>query len=223
MTVFSALLSDIGQTKLFRGRGNRKRKRFGFASFCALLLLESTLLQILTQLNGADSQPGQVASAQQSNATGSVSPPLPTTIKAIRDSAIPVAVAATPTKPESTVVVFHSPLRSYRLTQYFHSGHPALDMAANSGTPIYATTTGTVAATGYVLPGGGNMVKVTHPNGYVSYYAHMSRITAWVGQHVDNQTQIGLVGMTGWATGPHLHFMLTNNKGVAVNPLTLLR
>jgi murein DD-endopeptidase MepM/ murein hydrolase activator NlpD len=119
-------------------------------------------------------------------------------------------------------VIFHSPLRSYRLTQYFSAKHPAIDMADPTGTPIYATTVGTVAATGYVLQGGGLMVKVTHPNGYISYYAHMSAIVAKVGQQVDNSTQIGRVGMTGWATGPHLHFMLVSNKGVAVNPLAVL-
>jgi murein DD-endopeptidase MepM/ murein hydrolase activator NlpD len=195
-----------------------------FALFFAALLAESVAMQLLTQLDSETS--GQVAGAHTSqNAVGSVAvptPPQPSPLAPLTQIA-PPALAAEPVGPQEIAVIFHSPLRSYRLTQYFHAGHPALDMAAPAGTPIYATTVGTVAATGYVLQGGGLMVKIAHPNGYTSYYAHMSAITATVGQRVTNGSQIGRVGSTGWATGPHLHFMLVNSKGVAVNPLGLLQ
>lgn len=211
-------------------RGSRRFSRrhsfrTTFLTFCAALLVESIAMQLLTQLPGAGSS-GQVVSSQTSSsqATGSVAAPSqvqPTAASPLAAIATPV-LAATHTQPQPIAVIFHSPLRNYRLTQYFRSGHPAIDMAALTGTPIYATTVGTVVATGYVLQGGGLMVKVSHPNGYTSYYAHMSAITSQIGQRVDNQTQIGRVGATGWATGPHLHFMLVNNKGTAINPLSML-
>jgi murein DD-endopeptidase MepM/ murein hydrolase activator NlpD len=228
MTIFG---HQVGRTTLFHGRfrhspslpRGRHSFRLTFLTFCVALLAESICLQILTQIN--DLQGSEVVVAQAHSATGAMATPTPQAPipTSILSKVIPEALAAVTAQPQPTAVVFHSPLRSYRLTQYFSAGHPAIDMAAVTGTPIYATTVGTVAATGYVLEGGGLMVKITHPNGYISYYAHMSQITSTVGEQVDNQTQIGKVGMTGWATGPHLHFMLVDNKGKAVNPLSVIQ
>ena len=204
-------------------RGHRHRASRSFAVFCVALLAESIAMQLLTQIDTESS--GQVAGVQTTQrATGSVAAPTPQPSPLLPLNQIaPAVLAAEPVGPQEVAVVFHSPLRSYQITQYFRSGHPALDMAAPQGTPIYATTVGTVTGTGYVLQGGGLMVKITHPNGYTSYYAHLSAITANVGQRVTFESQIGRVGATGWATGPHLHFMLVNREGFAVNSLPILK
>lgn len=215
--------------KVFAGRSRPKERhsrsfRFNFWTFCAALLIESIAMQLLTQLPGENAVPSRAASAT-ANATGAVAVPTSTPVPARSPLHViaPPVLAAAPAQPPVVAVVFHFPLHAYRMTQYFHSTHPAIDMAAPTGTSIYAATVGTVAATGNVLPGGGLMVKIVHPNGFTSYYAHMSAILVRPGQPVDAQTIIGRVGSTGWATGPHLHFMLVNAAGISVNPLSYLR
>ena len=56
--------------------------------------------------------------------------------------------------------------------------------------------------------GAGNLIEIQHTNGYTTYYMHLSRILVRSGQHVQQGQSIGLVGMTGLATGPHLDFRI---------------
>jgi murein DD-endopeptidase MepM/ murein hydrolase activator NlpD len=65
----------------------------------------------------------------------------------------------------------------------------------------------------------GRMIRLRHASGYVSYYLHLSAFASGIraGAHIAQGETIGFVGMTGLATGPHLHFGLTRN-GVFVNP-----
>lgn len=84
----------------------------------------------------------------------------------------------------------------------FHSG---TDIAAPSGTDIHAAAAGTVIWTG-AKGSYGNLVKVDHGNGYVTYYAHCSRILVQEGDAVTQGQTIALVGSTGRSTGPHCHF-----------------
>ncbi|HEU4462200.1 MAG TPA: M23 family metallopeptidase, partial [Solirubrobacterales bacterium] len=74
------------------------------------------------------------------------------------------------------------------------------------GTPVGAGGVGTVIFAGYNTGGYGNLVVIQHRLGYTSWYAHLSSILALDGQVVDGGTRIGLVGSTGYSTGPHLHF-----------------
>ena len=85
--------------------------------------------------------------------------------------------------------------------------HLAIDYAAPAGTPVVAIGKGRVEFAGW-RNGYGNVVDIRHPAGYVSRYAHFSRITTRFrkGQSVDAGDVIGYVGQTGHATGPHLHF-----------------
>ena len=85
--------------------------------------------------------------------------------------------------------------------------HLAIDYAAPAGTPVVAIGKGRVEFAGW-RNGYGNVVDIRHPAGYVSRYAHFSRITTRLrkGQSVDAGDVIGYVGQTGHATGPHLHF-----------------
>jgi murein DD-endopeptidase MepM/ murein hydrolase activator NlpD len=73
-----------------------------------------------------------------------------------------------------------------------------------------------------VQNGFGNVVMVKHSNGNMTVYAHLSRINVQRGQNVAQGQNIGLVGATGWATGPHLHFEFRIN-GVHHDPLTIAR
>jgi len=94
-------------------------------------------------------------------------------------------------------------------TSAFHNG---LDMAAPQGTPIHAAAAGTVKRRYYAdQPSGrlnGNAVILGHDEGFQTAYLHMSRVDVSPGQQVAAGQQIGLVGATGQATGPHLHFMV---------------
>lgn len=98
--------------------------------------------------------------------------------------------------------------------------HLGVDWGAKRGTPIYAVNSGRVIYAGW-MRGYGKVVKIDHGRGYVSLYAHQSRIKVRKGSYVKRGQVIGAVGSTGRSTGPHLHFGLYKN-GRAINPLKVL-
>lgn len=100
------------------------------------------------------------------------------------------------------------------------SSHTGTDMACPTGTPIYAAMSGTVTYTG-TSNVFGKYVIIDHGNGYQTLYAHMSKILSSKGQFVTQSTKIGLVGSTGYSTGPHLHFTVYKN-GKLVDPMSVL-
>ncbi|MEO6984694.1 MAG: peptidoglycan DD-metalloendopeptidase family protein [Paralcaligenes sp.] len=100
------------------------------------------------------------------------------------------------------------------------TGHMGVDYAAPSGTPIHSTSDGTVEFVGR-QDGYGNVIIIRHDQHYSTLYAHQSRFAAGLkrGEHVTQGEIIGYVGMTGWATGPHLHYEFrVDNK--PVDPLS---
>ena len=100
----------------------------------------------------------------------------------------------------------------------YWSGHLAIDIAAGSGAPIYASDSGLVVYSGWISGGYGNMVMIDHGNGYQTLYAHLSTIMTNCGSSVYQGQTIGLAGMTGGtSTGPHLHFEIRYLGGF-VNP-----
>ena len=96
-------------------------------------------------------------------------------------------------------------------------GHNGVDIGGASGTPIYAYMGGTVTFSGWDTTGYGNCIKISHGNGLVTIYAHCSALYVSAGQQVSAGQTIAGIGMTGWATGNHLHFEVRVN-GVPVNP-----
>ena len=125
------------------------------------------------------------------------------------------------------------PLKFSRISSYFSNArfHPVLgvtrphngiDFAAPIGTPVRTVADGVVTAAGNKGPNG-NMVKIKHNDRYSTAYLHLSSISREirVGARVHRGEVIGAVGMTGLATGPHLHFSFYDNEKY-VNPLTTL-
>lgn len=96
--------------------------------------------------------------------------------------------------------------------------HRAIDYAAPIGTPVLATADGTIIFAGWNTVGYGNFVNIKHNSTYQTNYAHLSKILVKNGEHVKQGEVIGLVGSTGFSTGPHLHYEMKIN-GELVNPL----
>lgn len=98
--------------------------------------------------------------------------------------------------------------------------HKGLDIAAKTGTPIYAVADGTVTFSG-TMGGYGNLMIIDHGNGITTYYGHCSRLNKKEGAKVKAGDVIAAVGNTGNSTGSHLHFEIRKN-GVYVNPIQYL-
>lgn len=116
---------------------------------------------------------------------------------------------------------------SSRFGRRFHpilhrwKGHMGTDFAAPEGTPVRAAAPGRVAFAGK-QGGSGNMVALAHDGGLTTLYMHLSRFAKGLraGQRVDSRQVIAYVGMTGLATGPHLHFAVRKD-GSYVDPMRL--
>jgi len=110
----------------------------------------------------------------------------------------------------------------YRRDPFTRSGamHSGIDFKGAYGSPIFAAAIGEVSFAGW-KSGYGKTVEITHANGIMTRYAHMSRIDVTAGQSVEGGATVGGLGSTGRSTGPHLHFEVRIN-GRAVNPRPFL-
>lgn len=111
---------------------------------------------------------------------------------------------------------------------YNGHGHNAIDIAAPIGTPVYAALGGTVLGTGNTdLVKGcysfGKWVMIAHGDGLNTLYAHLSEIDVSQGQSIDSRQLVGLSGMTGYATGPHIHFGVYATEGTQIMTLKQFR
>ena len=112
---------------------------------------------------------------------------------------------------------------SSEITQEYSAEHKAIDIAASSGSPVYAAEDGTVSyvqiwdgsydTTGMMSYG--HMIEIRHADGNTTLYAHLSEINVQQGEKVVRGQRIGRVGSTGNATGPHLHFEVITSEGKA--------
>jgi murein DD-endopeptidase MepM/ murein hydrolase activator NlpD len=109
---------------------------------------------------------------------------------------------------------FHPILNTWR-------AHNGVDYAAPTGTPVRSVGDGVVEFAG-VQNGFGNVVFIRHRGANTTVYAHLSRINVRKGDRVEQGQNIGAVGSTGWATGPHLHFEFRVN-GQFVDPMSIAR
>jgi len=123
---------------------------------------------------------------------------------------------------------FRMPLDHVRITSRFslrrwhpilhkYRPHHGVDFGARRGTPLRAVNDGKIVYAGW-MRGYGRVVKIDHGGGFVSLYAHQSKMLVKLGQHVTRGQTIGKVGSSGRSTGPHLHFGLYR-YGKPVDPL----
>jgi murein DD-endopeptidase MepM/ murein hydrolase activator NlpD len=109
----------------------------------------------------------------------------------------------------------------YRVTQGFEPWHPGVDLAADKNTPIYAADGGVVVFAGWHRDGYGNLVIIDHGGGYTTYYGHLNTRFVGCGDQVKQAQLIGQMGMTGNATGVHLHFEVRQND-IPQNPYSYI-
>ena len=123
-------------------------------------------------------------------------------------------------KPSSTGMITSS--YGYRRDPFTGGGamHSGIDFKGPTGQPILAAAGGRVTHAGW-KSGYGKAVEVTHGNGLMTRYAHLSRIDVRAGQRIEQGLQLGAMGSTGRSTGTHLHFEVRLN-GRAINPRPFL-
>jgi hypothetical protein len=107
------------------------------------------------------------------------------------------------------------------LSQGYSFYHPAIDIAADFGSPVYPVTKGKVEKVGFDFNGLGRIIIVDHGSGFKSLYAHLKDMKVKQGQEVSIETIMGHVGLTGRTSGPHLHLEFHVN-GEFINPQNIL-
>jgi murein DD-endopeptidase MepM/ murein hydrolase activator NlpD len=138
-----------------------------------------------------------------------------------RMDAMERALAAIPTSMPAAVMLMSSGF-GYRSDPFTGAGamHAGLDFKGPVGTPILAAADGKITFAGQ-QGGYGNCIEITHANGLVTRYAHLSGFNVSLGQKVERGVQIARMGSTGRSTGSHLHFEVRLN-GQAINPRKFL-
>ncbi len=142
----------------------------------------------------------------------------PSTVTAIRNILSPT----TPTPEGAADLEMENKLlwpgKSRRINQYYSWRHRGLDIDGDTGDPAYAPESGKVERAGWSNGYGYNVV-INHGNGIKTLMGHFSKVLVEVGDTVERGDVVGLVGSTGWSTGPHIHFEVIVN-GTKVNPFT---
>jgi murein DD-endopeptidase MepM/ murein hydrolase activator NlpD len=106
--------------------------------------------------------------------------------------------------------------------RYSPRGHSGLDIAGPEGTPVVAADDGEILKAYWNEDGYGGLVIVGHPSGYETWYGHLESFDVEKGDQVKRGQEIGLMGSTGFSTGPHLHFEVRQD-GQLCDPLTFLK
>jgi murein DD-endopeptidase MepM/ murein hydrolase activator NlpD len=118
------------------------------------------------------------------------------------------------------------PLRAnFQITTFYEERwgtfHFGVDLACPEGTPYYATHAGTVKLARW-NGGYGYNIQIDNGNGILTIFGHSSQILVTEGQHVEAGQLIGLVGTTGYSTGPHLHYEITVD-GKEFDPMKFMK
>jgi murein DD-endopeptidase MepM/ murein hydrolase activator NlpD len=122
------------------------------------------------------------------------------------------------------VGTFVYPTDRHNLSGFDYStktNHLGIDLTANLGDNIYAADGGVVVYAGSNSYGYGNMIMIDHGTGFQTLYAHLSAIFVQCGYNVTQGQTIGSAGMTGHASGAHLHFEVRTSSAV-INPWDVL-
>lgn len=132
-------------------------------------------------------------------------------------------ITITPPSPEEVAhKTYGMPVETLTgISQGYHVGHKGADLRAPLGTRVTSIDAGVVTEVAYDKYGYGHHVYVNHNASFQTLYAHLDQIYVKPGQQITMDTTIGTVGLTGWTTGPHLHFE-TYQDGIAINPLTIV-
>lgn len=204
----------------------RARRVPAFAAVLAALLAGSLVTAFATQAKPVPVQhemPAAVETVSAQEPVSEAEPPIP---------ASPEPEQGPESLPEEQAVQFSFPLDNtaapvtdgYGYKKHPITGketfHPGLDFDEAAGREIYAVGAGTVTTAEYNEVWGYYAV-IDHGDGYQSLYAHMPSLQVEAGQTVEQGEVIGVVGSTGWATGPHLHLSIYKN-GETVDPMTVL-
>ena len=149
---------------------------------------------------------------------------------------VPSRAAAAPMRAmggvsRAVAIPSRMPVEGVRLTSNFgmrehpilggRRAHKGVDLAAPTGTPVYATADGTVGKAEW-FSGYGLYIALEHGGNMETRYGHMSRLNVAAGQQVRKGDVIGFVGSTGRSTGPHLHYEV-RVAGEAVNPMPYMQ
>ncbi|MDX6413358.1 MAG: hypothetical protein QOH23_768, partial [Gaiellaceae bacterium] len=129
--------------------------------------------------------------------------------------------APPPTIPLPLAWPLSNPVLGDRFGPRGNSWHSGIDLPAPMSTPVYSAAAGQVVWAGWRDGGWGFLVIVAHGHGERSMYAHLSRIDVRVGVWIGQGVRVGLVGASGDATGPHLHFEV-RVRNASVDPLRAL-
>ncbi len=143
----------------------------------------------------------------------------------------PVIAVAAPAGPVTREIAFAEPVPGFAINSKFGMRrlggepgvrqHRGVDIAAPTGTSVYASAEGQVLRIGYDPEGYGNFIEMRHPNGMTSLYGHLSRVDVASGDKIVPGERIGLIGSTGYSTGPHLHFEIRRG-GAQINPTKVM-
>lgn len=143
----------------------------------------------------------------------------------------PVVAVAVPAGPMMRPMVFAEPVRGHAVNSKFGMRrlggepgarqHKGVDIGAPMGTSVYGSAEGVVLRIGYDPAGYGNFIEMRHPNGMTSLYGHLSRVDVASGDRIAVGQRIGLIGSTGYSTGPHLHFEIRRD-GAQINPAKVI-
>ncbi len=129
----------------------------------------------------------------------------------------PVLAFETTTKPS-----YIWPLDEYQLSQGYSGFHPGIDLSAPLEYPVKAINDGIVESIIVTNWGYGRHIIVRHDSGYVSLYAHLAKVLVSSGDTVSQGQVIGMVGVSGWSTGSHLHLEVRTYQGESINPIEIL-